>query len=164
MRRGTLFAVAVFGLCASASVMAQSGKKGDPALTAQLDRLGLHYTITSSGNYSITYDLDGGRTQIAYIMGKTDSVGDTAVRELWSRAGTFDDVPSTDDMQGLLEDSGSRSIGFWALEEADNGGYNLYFSVKVPVYLKDADLARLLDYTASAADQKEEELFNQDEE
>lgn len=67
-------------------------------------------------------------------------------------------------MQKLLEDSGTEKIGFWAIEEADNGGYIVYFSVKVPVSLKDTDLASLLELTANVADGKEAELFNVDEE
>jgi hypothetical protein len=138
--------------------------KGDADLSAQLDRLGLKYTITKSGNYSITYDLDNGRSQVAYIMSATENVDATEVRELWSRAGTFDSVPTADQMQNLLEESGSKKIGFWALEETDSGGYTVYFSVKVPTYLRDSDLSSLLEYTASIADQKEEELFNTDDE
>ncbi len=164
MRRRTIPAVVAFGLLASVAVFAQKTPQGDPDLSAQLRRLGLDFTITSSGNYSITYDLDGGRTQVAYIMGKTQSVGGTTIREIWSRAGEFTETPSAEDMQGLLEDSGSREVGFWALEQTDSGGYTLYFSVKVPVYLKDADLEALLNYTATVADEKEAELFNSDNE
>jgi hypothetical protein len=55
-------------------------------------------------------------------------------------------------------------MGFWSIEETDSGGYTVYFSVKVPVYLADSDLAALLEYTANTADQKEKELFNADDE
>lgn len=67
-------------------------------------------------------------------------------------------------MQKLLVDSGTEKIGFWSIEEADDGGSTVYFSVKVPVYLKDADLAALLELTANVGDKKEAELFNVDEE
>ncbi len=159
-RTGLLVAMALMAV----NVFAQGATKGDTALTAQLDRLGLKYTVTKSGNYSITYDLDGGRSQVAYIMGTTEKVDNIEVRELWSRAGKFTDAPTAEQMQSLLEDSGGKKIGFWALEETDDGGYTLYFSVKVPTYLKDDDLSSLLEYTANVADQKEEELFNVDDE
>ena len=164
MRGLTAVLVIALAVIASGVVGAQAGTKDDSEITAQLDRLGLKYTVTKSGNYSITYDLDAGRSQIVYIMGSTEKVDDTVIRELWSRAGTFDGVPTADQMQNLLEESGSKKIGFWALEESDSGGYTVYFSVKVPTYLKDADLSSLLEYTANIADQKEQELFNQDDE
>ncbi len=165
MRYATLIVVAALGLALGGAASAQdSSSKGDSRLTKQLDRMGVKYEITDSGNYSIDYTLDGGRSQTVYIMGGTQKVDDMEVREIWSRAGTFDSVPSADVMQNLLVESGTRQIGFWSLEEATDGGYILYFSVKVPIYLEDADLGSLMSYTANQADQKEQELFNSDDE
>jgi len=162
MKCRALVSVLVLG-CIAAAAYAQGATKGDPALSKQLDRLGVRYKITDSGNYSMTYDLDGGRSQTVYIMGKTVKYGNTEIRELWSRAGTFDDVPSAEVMQKLLEESGEKEIGFWSIEKGDDG-YIVYFSVKVPVYIRDSDLAALLELTANVADQKEAELFNSDDE
>lgn len=164
MKGSTLLLALALGLGSPWLAGAQAGTKGDTGIAAQLDRLGLKYTVTKAGNYSIDYDLDGGRSQTVYIMGKTEAVDSTDVRELWSRAGTFSAVPTADQMQNLLEESGSKKIGFWALEEADSGGYTVYFSVKVPTYLRDGDLESLLQYVADISDQKEEELFNSDDE
>ncbi len=156
-------AILALGLVTPWMISAQAAT-GASDTAQQLDRLGLHYTKTKAGNYSITYDLDGGRSQTVYIMGTTEKVDNTEIRELWSRAGTFDSVPTAEAMQNLLEESGTKKIGFWSIEETDKGGYTVYFSVKVPAYLQDSDLASLLEYTANIADQKEEELFNNDDE
>lgn len=164
MKRTVLLVVAALTMAALVTAAAQAQTKGAADISQQLDRLGLKHTLTKSGNYSIVYDLDGGRSQTAYIMGKTQKVGDTEIRELWSRAGTMDSLPTEEEMQTLLEESGTAAMGFWSIEESDSGGYTIYFSVKVPVYLNDSDLAALLEYTASTADQKEEELFNADDE
>ncbi len=164
MKLRALVALLVVGLVAAGAVSAQDAAKGDPRLTKQLDRIGVHYTITDSGNYSIQYDLAGGRVQTVYIMGKTQKYQDTEVREIWSRAGIFDSVPSAGVMEALLTESGEAEIGFWSLEEDDGGGYIVYFSVKVPVYLRDSDLSNLMQLTADVADQKEKELFNSDDE
>ena len=102
----------------------------------------------------------GGPAAAAWVA----MLGDTEIRELWSRAGTMDSLPTEEEMQTLLEESGTAAMGFWSLEESDSGGYTIYYSVKVPVYLNDSDLAALLEYTASSADQKEEELFSADDE
>jgi len=163
MKRTSVLVIAVLAVVLG-NVPAIAATKANADLTAALDRLGLKYTLTKSGNYSIKYDLDGGRSQTVYIMGKTDKVGGTEIRELWSRAGTKDSLLSEDEMKGLLEESGNAKVGFWALEETDDGGYTVYFSVKVPIYLNDTDLGALLEFTANTADQKEEELFNTDDE
>ena len=164
MRGSSAVLLVVLALAAPGVVTAQGATKGDSALSAQLDRLGLEYTVTKTGNYSVVFDLDDGRTQTVYIMGTTEKLDNAVVRELWSRAGTFESVPTADQMQNLLEESGSKKIGFWALEESDSGGYTVYFSVKVPTYLKDDDLASLLKYAANIADDKESELFSADDE
>ena len=160
----TVLLVAVALCVAAVGTAAAQATKGGTDISQQLDRLGLKYSLTKSGNYSVTYDLDGGRSQTAYIMGKTQKVGDTEIRELWSRAGAMDSLPTEEEMQALLEESGLAAMGFWSMEEADDGGYTVYFSVKVPVYLNDSDLAALLEYTANTADHKEKELFNADDE
>ena len=150
------------------AVAGQLGAEGpasaDPRVKDQLDRLGVHYTITDSGNYSITFDLDTGRSQVVYVMGQTETYKGTEIRELWSRAGIFDEIPSAEVMQSLLEESGTSKIGFWSIEKNDAGGYIVYFSIKVPVYLKDADFRALLEFTADTADAKEAELFSSDNE
>jgi hypothetical protein len=163
MKRAAVL-VLFFFLAAAAAVSAQSSSTGDPRVVAQLDRLGIRYKAMDSGNYSITFDVESGRSQVAYIMAKTETYKGLEIREIWSRAGTFEDLPESDVMQKLLEDSAGEKIGFWSIEEADNGGWTVYFSVKVPVYLKDADLKSLLELTANVGDEKEAELFNQDEE
>jgi hypothetical protein len=164
MKAGVLFLEALLiGLFACGSVAAQAAKT-DPRVAQQLDRLGLTYKVTDSGSFSIQYDLKAGRSQTVYVMGQTEKYNDTEIRELWSRAGVFDAVPSADVMQALLEDSGTSTIGSWNLEKSDEGGYIVYFSVKVPVYLRDSDLEALLELAANVADAKEAELFNSDDE
>ncbi|HVO39904.1 MAG TPA: hypothetical protein VMV03_12820 [Spirochaetia bacterium] len=164
MRRGAVLLVLFFLLVGAGAVSGQGSSTGDPRVAAQLDRLGLRYKLMDSGNYSITFDVGGGRSQVAYIMGKTETYKGLEIREIWSRAGTFDDLPESDVVRKLLQEGASEKIGFWSIEEADNGGWTVYFSVKVPVYLKDADLRSLLELTANVGDGKEAELFNQDEE
>ncbi len=157
-------AILALALASPWAVSAQAAGSQNASLVNQLNRLGLKYKTTDAGNYSLTYDLDAGRSQVVYIMGTTEKVDNVEVRELWSRAGDFDSAPGADVMQSLMEESGSSKIGFWALEEKDGGGYTLYFSVKVPTYLRDSDLTSLLEYTANTADQKEKELFDTDQE
>jgi hypothetical protein len=169
MTRTTLFLAALITVAASGILFAQdtstkSTDKGDQRVADQLNRLGLHYTLTKSGNYSVTFDLDSGRSQVAYVTARTETYGGMEIREVWSRAGTMNDVRSADVMQKLLEDSGTEKIGSWALEESSDGGYILYFSVRVPVDPKDSEMKALLEFTANVADKKELELFKVDDE
>ena len=74
-------------------------------------------------------------------MGSAEKVDKLEVIELWSSAGTFDSLPEEDVVRDLLADSGTKPIGFWSVEEATDEGYTVYFSVRVPLYVKDSDLS-----------------------
>ena len=142
----------------------ETAAKGDPRFLHQLDRMGLKYSITRMGNLSLNYSLDGGRSQVVYISGSTEKLEDMEVMEVWSRAGTFNEAPTSEVMKDLLLESGEKPIGSWNLERASDGGYTVYFSTRVPVYIGDADLASILQSAAATADQKEADLFNADDE
>ena len=162
MMRKALFLTALIALLAAGVLGAQ--EKGDSRVSAALDRLELKYTLTKNGNYSVTYDLDGGRSQVAYVVGSTETYNGVEIRELWSRAGTLDAAPTSEVMEKLLLDSGTEKIGAWNLEKSSSGGYIVYYSVRIPVSTADDSLKSLLELTAKVADQKEEELFSVDDE
>jgi hypothetical protein len=131
----------------------------DARVAKQLDRLSIAYTTTSESNYSIDKDMDGGRTQTVYIMSKTESYGDLEIREIWSNAGNFPADPTADQMKQLLDDTSSEKIGAWNIEASDNGSVLAYFSIKVPGYLRDKDLADMIDFAATVADAMKAKLF-----
>jgi len=103
--------------------------------------------------------MDGGRTQTVYIMSKTESYGDLEIREIWSNAGNFPADPTADQMKQLLDDTSSEKIGAWNIEASDNGSVLAYFSIKVPGYLRDKDLADMIDFAATVADAMKAKLF-----
>jgi hypothetical protein len=150
-------ALAITGACLFAEGDA------DARVAKQLDRLGLQYKTTSSGNFSLDKDLDGGRTQTVYLMSKTETYGGLEIREIWSNAGSMEEKPSDDQMMELLEDNNTEKLGAWSVEASDDGSYLIYFSIKVPVYLKDKDLSDAIDFAATVADEREAKLFDTDE-
>jgi hypothetical protein len=156
----------MFGLCAIlvlAGTLAWADGTADGRIAKQLDKLGIKYTTLDTGNFSIDNDLESGRTQSVYIMSSTSTYGGMEIREIWSNAGKFDAAPTAEQMMELFTDNGNRDIGAWNLEASDNGAYLAYFSIKVPVYLRDKDLSDMIDLAAAAADEMELKLFNKDE-
>jgi hypothetical protein len=135
----------------------------DARVSRQLDKLGLAYTTTESNNFSLQQSLGGGRTQTVYIMSKTATYGGLEIREIWSNAGSFEAEPSAESMLELLEDNNTEKIGAWNVEASDDGSYLVYFSIKIPTYLRDKDLSSMIDFAATVADEMEAKLFNADE-
>jgi len=64
----------------------------------------------------------------------------------------------------VVEPAGGRDRHHLSSLEKSDEGYIVYFSVKVPIHLKDTDLSALLELTARVAGQKEADLFNTDDE
>jgi hypothetical protein len=165
-RKATTLALAALIAAAFASTAAAAeaaAKQADPRVVSALDRLGLHYTVNSSGNVAVTYDEDKGRSQSVFIMSATDSYNGIEIREIWSNAGTFDAKPAPDVLVDLMTESGKNKIGSWALEETDAGKYLLFYTIKFPADASDEAYQMMLEFAASVADERELALFNSDE-
>ena len=151
----------VLAMLACVATLYSEGK-ADPRVAKALDRLGLKYSATSEGNYSLVYDLDGGRRQTVYIMSRTEKYDGLEIREIWSNAGTLCDKPSYAEMLKLLEDNNTEKMGAWSLEADDDGCYLAYFAIRVPIDMKDSDLSSMMEFAAAVADEMEASLFGPD--
>jgi hypothetical protein len=163
-RRATILALAAL-LAASfvQAAAAEAAKEADPRVVAVLDRLGLHYTVNSSGNIVVTYDEDKGRSQSVFIMSATDTYSGIEIREIWSNAGAFDAAPEAEVLIDLMTESGKNKIGSWALEETDAGKYLLFYTIKFPADASDDAYRMMLEFASSIADERELALFDSDE-
>lgn len=137
-----------------------SAKGADSRVVAALDRQGIEYDVNDSGNVSVTYEQDEGRSQTVYVMSATETYNDVEIREIWSNAGEFESEPSAEDLANLLVDSGKNKIGAWALEENDGGSYLLYYSMRFPAEVSDEALRMMLEFASSVADQAEMDFFD----
>ena len=142
---------------------AQTDKKADPRVEAILTRLALHYTINSSGNAVVTYDQDKERSQAVFVMSATDKYNDQEIREIWSNAGTFTEMPDQETLVGLMTESAKNKIGAWALEETDAGRYLLFYTIKFPADSSDDSYKMMLEFASTIADERELALFDNDE-
>jgi hypothetical protein len=151
-------------LCAASLLSAApADKKADPRVEATLTRLGLHYTVNSSGNAVVSFDEAKSRSQSVFIMSKTDTYNGVEIREIWSNAGTFNTMPDADSLVDLMSESGKNKIGSWALEETDAGTYLLFYTIKFPADASDDAYRMMLEFASSITDERELALFDTDE-
>ncbi len=162
-RRVTFLIAVVLALGVLAPTFAQTKNKADTRVAAILNDLNLTYKVTSSGNYSVTYDEDNGRTQVVYVMSKTDTYKGVEIREIWSIAGNFDKEPEATQLIDLMEESAKNKIGDWALEEQDDGTYLLFYTIKSPVSIDNKAFGMMLQFAADVADAREKDLFDTDD-
>lgn len=158
-----LLATAV--LLFSASAMASGATKpqadetkrstqGDPAIAAQLKKLGYEYEVDEDGDYKLTFGLDGDRSQLAFVLSNTEEFGKLRVREVWAPAyrASGEAFPA-EVANRLLEDSQDSKLGGWVKQ-----GNMAVFVVKIAANASTDELDDALDYVLRSADEMEAEL------
>jgi len=141
-------------LCVS-SVRAQVGTpKHDRRVARILKGEDISYKIDKDGDFKVTFDVGGGRSQMAFIMSDTSEYRNFEIREIWSigyRSAT-DQFPSSV-ANRLLEETFPKKLGAWAKKD------NLaIFMVRVAADADAESLISALKLALEAADEMEEKL------
>ena len=127
----------------------------DKSVESRLDKAGLQYDMDEDGDYRVVFDYTSeGRTQLAFVAGRTETVGGVAIRELFAPAAMVekhgvDGAKALD----LLKASARAKVGSWEIR-----GDFVYFVVKVNDEMTAAEMRVLLNTAASTADDLEIEL------
>lgn len=127
----------------------------DASVTTRLDARGVKYTVDEDGDYQVTYRYaEENRTQLAFVSGRTESIGGFEIREVFAPAARVD----RDGVDGaralaLMAESGTNKIGSWEIR-----GDVLYMVIKLPDSVDASQLEAALDIVAELADNKEIEL------
>lgn len=123
----------------------------DASVESRLQERGIEYQVDADGDYMITLSYtDEGRTQLVFVGGSTETVGDYTVREVFAPAARLSDGIDGDLALKLLADSRSAKLGAWEL-----GGDILYFVIKLPEEIDAARLEAAINIAASTADDME---------
>lgn len=134
----------------------------DVRVSSALTEAGIDYTVQDGGTYRVNLNFEGGRSQTAFVISKTEKLGDFEIREVWSPIGTADEAGfSQETANELLRVGAARKIG--SVEVATlNGKPTAYFTAKVPADLSASRLAEIIRGVASIADDYENSLFHVD--
>ena len=149
-----------------ATAEAQVGRKkaGDKRVAAALDKAGLKYEMTESGDFKLLYELDDDRTQVVIIGSKTEKLGDLEIREVWSIAQQSDGEFDGETANALLVDNGNRKVGAWQVAvEEETDQHTAIFSAQVDAAAEADALAQVIVAVVQTADEMENELTEEDE-
>src|SRR5690606_1197241 len=121
-----------------------------PSVAERLQALGLDYVIDEDGDYRITisYPRDK-RRQLVFVGGRTASLGEFAVREVFAPAAPVAHLDPGRALE-LLEANRGAKLGAW---EADPE--MLYFVIKLPDTVDAAELGIAIQVAAEMADDME---------
>ena len=151
--------VSMPGLAADTTSKRETDRSADPAIARQLDSLKYKYEVDDDGDYKLGFDMDDGRSQLAFVISAVERFGDMNVREVWAPAyrASGPEFPVAV-ANRLLEDSHSSKLGAWVKQ-----GDTAVLVVKLAADACQAQLDDALDFVLRTADQMEQELTGKDE-
>ena len=145
------------------SMLTAQSATGDPRIKKSLERLGLNYQLSKSGNYNVTFKIENSeRTHMVTIKSKTETYRGIEIREIYAIAAALNDYPPEELIYLMMEQNSTLKLGAWAME-ADSSGVYIYFTTKIPADVKDNDLKYYSYFVAEIADEMEEELLGTDD-
>jgi hypothetical protein len=126
----------------------------DPAIRAQLDKLGYKHEVDEDGDFKLTFSMKDDRTQLVFVRSQVETYGSHRVREIWSPAYLADqDQFPVEVANRLLQDSQDSKIGAWAKQ-----GRYAVFVVKLPADASAEQLDDAIDAAIRSADEMEASL------
>jgi hypothetical protein len=159
-------AVAAVTLMAMASQLipvapTQAAANADQRVKEALDKTGWKYEVDKDGDFKVGIKMKDGRTQIGYIISKTDKVKGLEVRRIVSVG-----YVAQGDLNGnvaiqLLKASSQNSFGAWQVSQ-NKDKTAAVFASKVNANMPPEDLDVALMANLYSADQMEQQLTNKD--
>jgi hypothetical protein len=138
----------------AAPIGTQRSTGADATIAQQLDALGYRYNVDKDGDYQLTFELDGERTQLVYVISGVESFGAHRIREIWAPAYRAPGAQIPADVANrLLEESQSSKLGSWVKQ-----GDMAVFVVKIPADASGQQLDDAIDAATRSADQMEATL------
>lgn len=128
-----------------------------------LDKAGLKYEVTQSGDFKLTFNTGDGRSQLVFIEGSMEEMGGQSIVEIWSPGYKNVEGISEKTLAYLLLESGKKKVGAWEVISDDDNIYAI-FMVKVPLSSLSPDFLRsACEGAALTADNVEKTFFQSDE-
>jgi len=131
----------------------------DKAVGRALDTLKYTYEVDEDGDYKMVFDMDDGRSQLAFVRSTVEEFGKHKIREIWSPAynSPGKQFPAAV-ANRLLEDSQDAKMGAWVKQDQ-----LAMFVVKVDANATPEALSDAIDAAVRTADAMALELTEQDE-
>lgn len=149
--RPPLLAACLAVLCA----FPVSARDAADSVEARLKAADIRYEVDKDGDYKVVVSYeDENRTQLVFVSGRTEQVGDLRIREVFAPAAKVD-AAGVDAARAnaLLQDNYKKILGHWALSD----GYLVYV-IQLPDSTDAAGLRKALEIAAQVADDMEIDL------
>jgi hypothetical protein len=138
-------------------------KQGDSRVQALLEELELKYDIDSDGDFRVGFELDDGRTQLAFIRSETTQFGKFDIREIFSVAHISEGPLDGQLANALLIYNAHVKLGSWRMERQDDDRCIVAFAVQIAANTDATSLYTALRLVIDTADDIERKLDEEDQ-
>lgn len=146
----------------AAAASSSSSLTGDARVRSALVAINQKFIIDSDGDFKLVRDTEAGRTQVAWVLSKTNSYGTIEVREVISPAFKTGGTISTALAVRLLKENNKYKIGAWRLVgEGDNQA--VFYAIQISADLDAQSLNAAIKTATLVADALEKEMVGTDD-
>jgi len=174
MKRILLIAVVALGC--SGVVLAQHGTDdkrvaqpatstatgGDARVRRALTTLGEKFVVDSDNDFKLIRDTSDGRTQIAWVISKTNTYGSMEIREIISPAFKTGGALSSAMALRLLRENDKYKIGAWRLV-GEGANQAIYYAIQISADIDPQSLNAAIKSATLIADALEKEIVGTDD-
>ena len=137
-------------------------KQGDSRVQALLHELDLKYDIDGDGDFRVAFELENGRTQLAFIRSETSQFEKFDIREIFSVAHISEGALDRDLANALLIYNAHVKLGSWRVERQENNTCIVAFAVQIAANTDAKSLYTALRLVIDTADDIERKLDEED--
>ncbi len=153
-----IMGLAVMTVSAQKPGVAAAG--ADPRVKSLLEEAGLRYEVDGDGDYRviIAFPDDNNRTQLVFIMSKTNQLRHMEVRDVWSVGYMGRQALSPQALRNLLEENGRLVLGQWSVG-GQQGTEVAIFRIRMDARSDAQTLRTIVELVAGTADEMEKKLM-----
>ena len=137
-------------------------KQGDSRVQALLEQLELKYDIDTDGDFRVGFELEDGRTQLAFIRSETTQFGKFDIREVFSVAHISDGPLDAELANALLIYNAHVKLGSWRVERQKDNKCVVAFAVQIAANTDATSLYTAVRLVIDTADNVERKLDKED--
>ncbi len=174
MKRVLLAAIIAFGFASvalgqhsgeskrSTSSASSSSSGGDARVRSALSALNEKFVVDSDGDFKLVRDTSDGRTQVAWVISKTNTYGSMEIREIISPAFKTGGTLSTAMALRLLQENNKFKIGAWRLV-GEGANQAVYYAIQISADVDAQSLSAAIKSATLIADALEKEIVGSDD-
>lgn len=134
---------------------------GDPRVRAALTQLKEKFVIDDDGDFKLVRDTSDGRTQVAWVLTKTNTYGTMEIREVISPAFKTGGSLTNALALRLLKENDKYKIGAWRLV-GEGDSQAIFYAVQIAADLDAQSLNAAIKTAVLIADAMEKEIVGTD--